>query len=165
MDNTNANKLIFIFILFVLLLVLNVYNSKSYYMDNNTNIINNTNMLTYIPKTYSRLQLKNMKVYEDNNKLQKSINNFITNIINKAKEGYTSYETDIRLYGMNNMKECITRCTNIRHQLENIFINSLLTNEITTSKRYKHINNDKLTPVPGTFKFYIYYCRIHIVWE
>ena len=129
----------------------------------NMNIINNnTNMYTH--RTYTRLQLKNMRVYKDNNKLHVSVNNFIANIINEAKDGHTSYKSNIKLYNIN-------ECNKIKKRLGNIFINSLITGEVIKLPvvgshkipRLKEYRSDNLTT--NYFKGPVYYCRINVVWK
>ena len=159
MENTNANRLIIFTTFFVLLVILSIYNTthKNYTYDKP--------ILSNINTTYSRSQLKNLKIQMNKDTMQQNINMLTNNIIRMAKKGNTFYNTQIKLLFANNMNNAIIQCNEIKMYVYGIFFDSNVNSDVIKTIKYRNKNNNgRPTLPPSMVVSYDYYCKVSVEW-
>ena len=159
MENIYVNRLIIFTTFFVLLVILSIYNTT------HKNSTYNKPILSNINTTYSRFQLKNLKIQMDKDTMQQNINTLTNNIINMAKKGDTFYDTQIKLLFANNINDAIIQCNEIKMYVYIIFSDLIVNSNVMKTIKYnKKHNNGRPTLPPSMVVSYDYYCKVSIEW-
>jgi hypothetical protein len=159
MESIYANKIIIFTILFVLLLIISIYNSSyhpKYEVINPTIKPNIT--------TFTRLQLKEMKILSDRDKIQSEINNLINTIISNAKNGITYTHYSFNLYEtVNDMIQANIMCYDITYKLKAIFIDTDIRMSIGKDiKINKKTQSSQAIQLLSIVPLYNYYCIVTV---
>ena len=156
MESIYANKIIIFTIFFILLLIISIY-SSSYHP--RYEVIKPTSKPNIT--TFTRLQLKELKILSDRDKIQSEINNLINNIISNAKNGITYTQYSFNLYEtVNDMVQANIMCYDITYKLKAIFIDIDIRMTIGEHiKINKKTQSSEPTQPPS---LYTYYCIVTV---
>lgn len=157
MESTYANKIIIFTTYIILFLILAIYSSSHHHK---YDIIKSSTIQHNIT-TYSRLQLKEIKILADKYTLQSEINNMINTIINNAKNGNTYTEYSFNLYEtVNDMPQANIMCYDITHKLKAIFIDSDI--RMKLDKHIKNQNTSETGEPTQPPSLVTYYCIVTV---
>jgi len=158
MENIYTNRLIIFTTFFVLLLILTIFNK--------THNTYEKPIVSNINTTYSRIQLKNLKIQKDKDTMQQNINMLTDSIIQKAKYGETFYDTQIKLLFANNINDANIMCTEIKMYVYGMFFDSNVNSDVIKTIKYRNKNkNGRPTLPPYERLLYDYYCKISVEWN
>lgn len=141
---SNFKEILLIFLL-LLLSLFSFYSYKNVYSNNSlAEVITNTNITSNINPiiTYTKKQLYELKLNNDNLELQQKINIFIDNVISDVKSYdnentyKTASSTSFILKNINDITNANMMCNNIKLKLNEIFIDSIIKYDIYENKKY-----------------------------
>lgn len=160
MEPTSANKIIIFTTYIMLFLIITIYSSSYHHK---YDIIKSSTIQHNIT-TYSRLQLKEMKILADKDKIQSEINNLINIIINNAKNGITYTQYSFNLYEtVNDMTQANIMCYDITYKLKAIFIDTDIRMTIGEHiKINKKTQSSEPTQPLSIVPLYNYYCIVTV---
>lgn len=157
MESTYANKIIIFTTYIILFLILAIYSLSHHKYD-----ITKYSTIQHNITTYSRLQLKEMKILANKYTLQYEINNMINTIISNAKNGntYTEYSFNLEEI-VNDIPQANIMCNNIIYKFKAIFIDSDIRMKLDKQvKNQKKFNIGKPTQPPHLLV--TYYCIVTV---
>lgn len=160
MENIHTNRLIIFTTSFILLVILTIFNQTHKHNTYEKPIVSNINT------TYSRIQLKNLKIQKDKDTMQQNINMITDSIIQMAKSGDTFYDTQIKLLFANNIDDAIIMCTEIKMYVYGMFFDSNVNSDVIKTIKYRNKNNNGRPTLPPYERvLYDYYCKISVEWN